>query len=140
MYIAAFALDAGESLLAAAGGVPPSWWNVQGDLATPGVPGQEPEWLFYNDLPEEAAREAAAQLAPQAVKAYRDPVTQVAWRTVPTTYLVTEHDNVFPLEAQLGLAARAGSTVVRMPTSHSPFLSQPQETADIIDAASGLAG
>src|SRR5690349_6036941 len=43
VYIAAFVLDQGESLLAAAGGVPPSWWNVKGDLATAGVPGEPPE-------------------------------------------------------------------------------------------------
>ena len=135
VYIAAFVLDQGESLLSAVGGVQPSWWNVQGDLATPGVPGESPEWLFYNDLPAPEARAAAAQLRAQAVQPFRDPVTAVAWRTVPSTYLVTEHDNVFPLEAQLGLAARAGSAVRRTGTSHSPFLSRPRETADVIDTA-----
>ncbi|HEY0936572.1 MAG TPA: alpha/beta hydrolase [Trebonia sp.] len=135
VYIAAFVLDQGESLLSGVGGVQPSWWNVQGDLATAGVPGQSPEWLFYNDLTADAARAAAGQLRSQAVRPFRDPVTAVAWRTVPSTYLVTEHDNVFPLEAQLGLAARAGSTVRRTGTGHSPFLSRPQETADVIAAA-----
>lgn len=135
VYVAAFVLDRGESLLAAAGGVPPSWWNVQGDLATPGVPGEPPEQLFYNDLPDEEAHAAASQLRPQAAKAYRDPVTEVAWRTVPTTYLVTERDAIFPPPAQEGLAARSGSTVVRIDAGHSPFLSRPVETADVIDAA-----
>lgn len=135
VYIAAFALDEGESLLGGVGGVPPSWWNVQGELATAGVPGQAPEFLFYNDLPGDAAQAAAAQLKAQAVKAYSDPVTAVAWRTVPTTYLVTGQDNVFPAAAQEALAARAGSAVVRIGTSHSPFLSQPEETAGVIDAA-----
>lgn len=135
VYIAAFVLDKGESLLAAAGGVPPSWWNVKGDLATAGVPGEPPEQLFYNDLADEEAHAAASQLQAQAAKAYSDPVTEAAWRTVPTTYLVTERDTVFPLPAQEALAARAGSTVVRIDTSHSPFLSRPEETADVIDTA-----
>ena len=42
VYIAAFAFDQGESLLAAVGGVPPSWWNIEGDLVTAGVPGESP--------------------------------------------------------------------------------------------------
>jgi pimeloyl-ACP methyl ester carboxylesterase len=135
VYISAFVFDQGESLLAGVGGVPPTWWNVQGDLATAGVPGERPEDLFYNDLPDDEARAAAAQLQAQAVKPYSDPLTEVAWRTVPSTYLVTQRDAIFPPEAQEGLAARAGSTVVRIDAGHSPFLSKPEETADVIDAA-----
>jgi pimeloyl-ACP methyl ester carboxylesterase len=135
VYISAFVLDKGESLLAGVGGVQPSWWNVQGALATAGVPGEPPEQLFYNDMPDDQARAAAAGLTSQAVKPFSDLVTEVAWRTVPTTYLVTRRDAVFPPEAQEGLAARAGSTVVRIDASHSPFLSRPEETADVIDAA-----
>ena len=110
VYISAFVLDKGESLLAGVGGVQPSWWNVQGALATAGVPGEPPEQLFYNDLPDDQARAAAAGLTSQAVKPFSDLVTEVAWRTVPTTYLVTLRDAVFPPEAQEGLASRAGST------------------------------
>ena len=135
VYLSAFALDKGESLLAGTGGEPPSWWNVRGDLATAGVPGERPEQLFYNDLADDEARAAAAQLEAQAVQAYRDPVTEVAWRAVPSTYLVTLRDAVFPVEAQEGLAARSGSTVVRIDAGHSPFLSRPEETADVIDFA-----
>ncbi|HEY1822118.1 MAG TPA: alpha/beta hydrolase [Trebonia sp.] len=135
VYVAAFALDEGESMLSPAGGVPPSWWNVQGDFVTPGVPGEPPEHLFYNDLPDDEARAAAARLKPQPMKAFSVPVTEVAWRTVPSTYIVTQRDTIFPLEAEEWLAGRAGSKVVRMDTSHSPFLSRPEETADVIDAA-----
>jgi pimeloyl-ACP methyl ester carboxylesterase len=135
VYIAAFVLDEGESLLTGLGGVPPSWWDVHGDLVTAGVPGERPEQLFYNDLASQEAAAAAAALTSQAGRAFRDPVTEVAWRALPTTYVVTERDAVFPPEAQEGLAARAGSTVVRIDTSHSPFLSRPRETADIIGAA-----
>jgi pimeloyl-ACP methyl ester carboxylesterase len=135
VYVSAFVLDEGESLLAGVGGVQPSWWNVRGALATAGVPGEPPEQLFYNDLPDDEARAAAGRLTSQAVKPFSDPVTKVAWRTVPATYLVTGRDAVFPPEAQEGLAARAGATVVRIDASHSPFLSRPEETADVIDTA-----
>ena len=90
------------------GGVPPTWWNVQGDLATAGVPGERPEDLFYNDLPDGEARAAAAQLQAQAVKPYSDPLTEVAWRTVPSTYIVTQRDSIFPTEAQAVMHALTG--------------------------------
>jgi pimeloyl-ACP methyl ester carboxylesterase len=67
---------------------------------------------------------AEAQLKAQPLKAFSDPVTEVAWRTVPTTFLVTLNDTIFPIEAQEGLAARAGSRVERLDSSHSPFLSR----------------
>ena len=118
------------------GGVAPDWWNVNGDLATAGVPGGEtPEQLFYADVEPSLAADAAARLLPQSVKAFSDALTEVAWKTVATTYLITESDAIFPLPAQEALSARAGSTVRRLNTSHSPFLSQPAATADVIEEA-----
>ena len=69
--------------------------------------------------------------------AISDELTAVAWRDKATTYVITEQDMVFPLPAQEALAARSGSTAVRMDTSHSPFLSKPAELADIIEDAVG---
>jgi pimeloyl-ACP methyl ester carboxylesterase len=135
VYIAAFALDAGESLLGAVGGVPPTWWMVDGALTTAGNDAEPPQALFFNDLPDEVATANAARLLAQATKPFSDIVTEVAWKSIPSTYLITERDAVFPLFAQEALSGRAGSTVHRLDTSHSPFLSQPDATADIIDAA-----
>ena len=135
VYIAAFVLDAGESLLGSVGGVAPSWWVVDGALTTAGTADEPAEHLFYNDCPDEVARAAAARLGSQAMRPFDEAVTAVAWKEIPSTYLVTERDTIFPLVAEEGLAARAGSTVRRLDTGHSPFLSQPDATAEIIDAA-----
>jgi pimeloyl-ACP methyl ester carboxylesterase len=135
VYIAAFALDAGESLLGAVGGVAPTWWMVDGALTTAGNAAEPAESLFFNDLPDDVAHANAARLVAQATKPFSDTVTRVAWKDVPTSYLITERDTVFPLFAQEALSGRAGSAVHRLDTSHSPFLSQPDATADLIDAA-----
>ncbi|GAA2082200.1 alpha/beta hydrolase [Microbacterium hatanonis] len=135
VYIAAFALDEGESLLGAVGGVAPSWWVVDGPLATAGTDDEPPVSIFFADVDADAAAAASARLKPQSVLAFQEPLTQVAWRTKPTTYIVTEQDAIFPVPAQEALAARAGSTVRRLDTSHSPFLSQPEAVADIIEEA-----
>lgn len=135
VYIAAFALDAGESLLGAVGGVAPSWWVVDGPLTTAGTAAEPAEQLFFNDLPDDVARANAARLQAQATSPFREAIDAAAWRTIPSTYVITERDGVFPVFAQEALAGRAGSTVHRLDTSHSPFLSQPERTAEIILAA-----
>ncbi|MDY0827847.1 alpha/beta hydrolase [Microbacterium sp. BG28] len=137
VYVAAFALDAGESLLAAVGGVEPDWWHVDGLLATAGDELRPPRELFFADVSPDAAAAASARLLPQAVRSFHDPVTSVAWRSKETTYVITEQDAIFPLPAQEALAARSGSAAPRLDTSHSPFLSQPDALADIIELAAG---
>jgi pimeloyl-ACP methyl ester carboxylesterase len=139
VYIAAFVLDTGESLFAAVGGVKPDWWDVRDDgLAMAGIDSHPARGLFYADVPAAEADAAVAQLTPQSVRAYYDEVTSTAWRGRPTTYVITEQDAIFPVEAQEALAVRAGANTVRMATSHSPFLSQPGAVADIIESAAGL--
>ena len=133
VYIAAFVLDAGESLLGAVGNVAPDWWHVDGALTTAGDDIQTPQRLFFGDIAPDEADAASARLTSQATRAFLDPVTDVAWRDRPTTYVVTERDAIFPLEAQTALAARSSSEVVRLDTSHSPFLSQPDAVADIVE-------
>ena len=135
VYIAAFVLDAGESLLAAVGNVAPDWWHVDGALTTAGDDVQTPQQLFFGDVEPAAADAAAARLTSQATRAFLDEVTEVAWRDRPTTYIVTERDAIFPVEAQEALAARSSSEVVRLDTSHSPFLSQPGAVADVVERA-----
>lgn len=132
VYIAAFALDAGESLLGAVGGVAPSWWVIDGPLTTAGTAAEPAEQLFFNDLPEDVARANAARLQAQATSPFQEAIDGAAWRGIPSTYVITERDGVFPVFAQEALSARAGSTVHRLDTSHSPFLSQPERTAEII--------
>ena len=138
VYVAAFALDEGESLLGAVGGVAPSWWVVDGPVATAGTEQEPAASLFFGDVEPGAAAEAVARLKPQSVLAFQEPLTAAAWRTRPSTFLITESDAIFPEPAQAGLAARAGSTVRRLNTSHSPFLSQPDAVVGIIEEAAGV--
>jgi pimeloyl-ACP methyl ester carboxylesterase len=133
VFISAFALDIGESILSVNGGVAPDWWNVMGDIVAPGTEGRPPQALFYGDLPAAEADAAAARLTTQSLRAYQDEVTATAWRGRPTTYLITERDAALPTDLQEAFADRAGSSTVRLATSHSPFLSQPRAVADIIE-------
>jgi pimeloyl-ACP methyl ester carboxylesterase len=58
-------------------------------------------------------------------------LTEVAWKTVPSKYIICESDKAIPPSLQEVLARRA-ERVHRLSTSHSPFLSQPAALAQLI--------
>jgi pimeloyl-ACP methyl ester carboxylesterase len=129
VYLTAFMLDEGESLFGLVGEVAPDWWQVSDDGESL-MPGR-PEEIFFNDVPSDATRAAVGQLAPQSMAAVKAPVRAVAWRDVPTTYVICDRDNAIPVPAQEMLAGRADN-VTRLDASHSPFLSQPDAVVGII--------
>ncbi len=53
---------------------------------------------------------------------------------MPSTYVICERDNAIPPAVQEMLAGRCG-TVLRLDTSHSPFLSRPDDVTAIIQEA-----
>jgi pimeloyl-ACP methyl ester carboxylesterase len=135
VYLCAFQLDAGESLLAAVGGQPPPWWEVHdGHLVVTG-----PEQVFYDDCPADLTRAAVDRLGLQSRAAFEQPLTRAAWREVPSTYVVCEADRALPLVAQEQMAQRADD-VVRLPDGHSPFLSSPAELARVLRRIAEEAG
>jgi pimeloyl-ACP methyl ester carboxylesterase len=132
VYLTAFMLDEGESLLATVGGALPPWITVPDGKAMV-VPDGEP--VFYNTTEPEAARAAAARLRPQAKATFEQPVRSVAWRDVPSTYVICDRDNAIPVPAQEAMAARAGTTH-RLDSDHSPFMNQADAVVALIrDAA-----
>jgi pimeloyl-ACP methyl ester carboxylesterase len=131
VYLCAFQLDVGESLLSAVGGGAPSWWDVH--RAEGYVDPLRPFETFYADVRPHTARGAVARLGHQSLAAFEQPLTRAAWRTVPSTYVVCERDAAIPVVAQEMMAERAGR-VLRMPASHSPFLSRPAQLAGILRA------
>jgi pimeloyl-ACP methyl ester carboxylesterase len=132
IYLAAFQLDVGESLLSAVGGSPAPWWKIHPESG-PGeyLEALDPQNVFYGDVDPDVARRAVARLGYQSYPAKTQEQTRAAWHTVPSTYVICEADNALPPFAQEHFATRAGR-VVRMDTSHSPFLSQPAALARIV--------
>jgi pimeloyl-ACP methyl ester carboxylesterase len=129
LYVAAFMLEPGESLLGLRGGVDPEWWltSEDGRVVFPG----DPKHVFYADCPPDVAERAVAALVPQNKDVFRQELRSAAWKTVPSTYVVCERDNAIPPALQERMSQRAG-TVSRMDASHSPFLSRPGELTAII--------
>ncbi|GLE52199.1 hypothetical protein ATCCBAA256_17690 [Mycobacterium montefiorense] len=132
VYLAAFALDIGESVLGLASGRVPEWWVIDGEVVSPGKPHE----ILYEDVPAAEVRIALTKLRPISFMSFQQPLTASAWHTAPSTYIVCQRDRAVPVRLQEALAARA-THVRRLPTGHSPFLAAPgQLTELIIEAAS----
>jgi pimeloyl-ACP methyl ester carboxylesterase len=127
VYLTAFQLDVGDSLLSILSGETPSWWQIDPPITTV----RNPHDLFYNDMTPEDAAWAVAQLKPHNYAVATEALTQAAWHTIPTTYVVCEQDQCLLPAIQEAMATRA-TQIRRLPTSHSPFLSQPSATAQLI--------
>ncbi|MFE6888182.1 alpha/beta fold hydrolase [Streptomyces sp. NPDC057694] len=138
VYIAAFAPDKGESVGTLIADPPP------GAAVPPILPPQDgfllldaqkfPE-AFAGDLPVEQARFMADSQVPWGVEALNGAVSQAAWQTKPSWYLVASDDHMIPPPAQRAMAERAGATVAEVAASHCVYLSQPDAVADIIRQA-----
>ncbi|KUO21511.1 hypothetical protein AQJ91_09320 [Streptomyces dysideae] len=125
VYLAALQLDVGESLFGFAGTpLPPEPRSFEP------VP-NDPITMFYGGVPRSEAEEAAKRLVPQSTKSFWDVLTQAAWHTVPSTYIVCEDDQALPAQAQQVLAERSNE-VRRIAGDHSPFLSKPVELAALL--------
>ncbi len=71
---------------------------------------------------------------PWGVDALAGSITEPAWRSKPSWYLVATEDRMIPPPAQRAMSERAGSTVVEASGSHSVYVSQPDA---VVDSSSG---
>jgi hypothetical protein len=71
---------------------------------------------------------------PWGVDALNGAITQPAWRTKPSWYLVSTEDKMNPPDAQLAMSRRAGSTVVEVKGSHALYVSQQAATGALAAA------
>ena len=129
VFLTAFVLDENETLFQACGAQDPPWWVRSADnerLTT-----STPQYVFYNTCSEDVASEAVSNLRTQSVLSFNQPITQAAWKEIPSTYILCEHDNAIPLVAQEAMSARTNQTMT-MGTDHSPFLSAPKNLALIL--------
>jgi pimeloyl-ACP methyl ester carboxylesterase len=76
---------------------------------------------------------------PWGVEALNGTISEPAWKTKPSWYLVATDDKMIPPPAQRLMSKRAGSTVVEITGSHAIYVSQPHAVAALIeDAATGV--
>ena len=138
VYIAAFAPDKGESvstLIAnppASAPVPPILPPVDGFLF---LDKTKFAASFAADVGAQTAAFMADSQVPWGVEALSGAVTDPAWKSKPSYYLVASDDHMIPPPAQHKMAQRAGSTVVETAGSHAVYVSKPEAVAALIEQA-----
>jgi pimeloyl-ACP methyl ester carboxylesterase len=138
VYIAAFAPDRGESVSTLIKDPPP------GAPVPPILPPQD-GYLFLDkaefpasfaaDVDAETAAFMADSQVPWGVGALSGTISEPAWKTKPSWYLVATDDKMIPPPAQRFMSKRAGSTVVEVAGSHAIYVSQPNAVAALIERA-----
>jgi pimeloyl-ACP methyl ester carboxylesterase len=139
VYITAFAPDKGESVSSLIKDPPP------GAPVPPILPPQD-GYLFLDkakfpasfagDVDNERAAFMADSQVPWGVDALSGTISEPAWKTKPSWYLVATDDRMIPPEAQRFMSKRAGSIVIEVAGSHAIYVSQPKAVATFIEKAS----
>ena len=137
-YLAAFALDDGESVLGCLGALE----RHDVDLGAAMVPTADGSATtldpttaapaLYGSCPPEAIRAALPRLGPQSMASMTEEVTGAPRDTTPSTYVVCSRDRAVHPAHQRVLAERCSQHHV-LDTDHSPFISAVGATADIIE-------
>ena len=140
VYIAAFAPDQGESVSSLIKDPPP-------DAPVPPILPPHDGYLFLDkakfpasfaaDVEAEKAAFMADSQVPWGVEALSGTISEPAWKTKPSWYLIAVDDKMIPPAAQRFMSERAGSTVVEAAGSHAIYVSQPNAVATIIEKAAG---
>ncbi|KUN86451.1 alpha/beta fold hydrolase [Streptomyces griseoruber] len=144
VYVAAYALEEGESLGELQGRYPLSplvsnlkEWTyptpggesaVEVTIAEDAFPS-----VFAADVPAEVTKVLAAAQRPLAAAAFEEKAAAAAWHTKPSWALVAAADEAINPEVERFGAKRAGATVVELEgASHAVAVSRPKEVADLI--------
>jgi pimeloyl-ACP methyl ester carboxylesterase len=146
VYLAAFSLDQGESCASVqepfpapmlATTVRPTSYDAPGAIGGPDLYISENGFreTFCADSPAELARVMYATQRPLAAAAFSENTTAAGWKTIPSWYLLSRHDNAISPLAQDFMAKRMSSVLEEIDGSHTAFIAQPERAAAFITKA-----
>jgi pimeloyl-ACP methyl ester carboxylesterase len=136
VYVAAFALDEGESCASIEQAVPQAskafkpdssgnWWIEQEHFAAD----------FAADIPAAESHFMAISQVPISTDSFTHKVTNPAWKSKRTWYMVASSDRSINPEQERMMAKRAHATTVEVNASHVAYMSHPREAAKLIEEA-----
>jgi pimeloyl-ACP methyl ester carboxylesterase len=138
VYIAAFALDQGESIGKMLGQGPPTAALAHLEVDAAGfawLPEEDFVKHFAADVDPVKARVMYAVQQPVAASGFQDVMGVPAWKSLPTWFMVATADEAIPPEAERQFAARMGATTIEVASSHVAMVSHPDEVAQLIQTA-----
>jgi pimeloyl-ACP methyl ester carboxylesterase len=148
VYLAAFGLDEGESCASVQQPFSPpllASTSYPTGYDAPGAP-QGPDLYiakerfretFCADVPVDIVEVMFATQRPLSLAALTENATAAGWKAKPSWYLVSEHDNAIPPDAERFMAERMGATTQSIAGSHTAFIARPVAVAGFIADAVG---
>jgi pimeloyl-ACP methyl ester carboxylesterase len=141
VYIAAFGLDTGESCATIEQAVPP---------ATTGIKATDDGYFYIDpaafhadfaaDLPEAQTAFMAASQVLISADSFTHKVTNPAWKSKPSWYMVATEDRSINPDQERMMAKRMNAKTVEVKSSHVAYMSHPNETAQLIEEAATSVG
>jgi pimeloyl-ACP methyl ester carboxylesterase len=136
VYIAAFAPDEGESCASIEQAVPQAskafkadsngnWWIEQEHFVAD----------FAADIPPAESHYMAISQVPISTDSFTHKVTNPAWKSKPTSYMVASADRSINPKQERMMAKRANAKTVEVNASHVAYMSHSKETAKLIEEA-----
>jgi pimeloyl-ACP methyl ester carboxylesterase len=135
VYVAAMLIDGGDVYLERMSEFPAAPINDEVELMADGnfvVPAGAAVGCFYNECDSAEAEDAACRLRPTAAACLTVATGAEPWRSIPSTYVLCARDRAIHPDLQRWMSTRAGR-VVTLDTDHSPFMSLPEQFADLLD-------
>src|SRR5215467_12846691 len=141
VYIAAFAPDKGETAASLGKSASPTILsgftkNANGylTLSREGV-----AKAFAGDLTQKEQDVVYAVQEPAFQKVFADVVSNAAWKTKPSWFVVSSEDNAINPDLEKRMAKRANAKTTILKSSHVAMLSKPDEVLEVIlDAAKSV--
>jgi len=141
VYIAAFGLDTGESCATIEQALPP---------ATTGIKATDDGYFYIDpaafhadfaaDLPEAQTAFMAASQVLISADSFTHKVTNPAWKSKPSWYMVSTEDRSINPDQERMMAKRMNARTVEVKSSHVAYMSHPKETAQLIEEAATSVG
>jgi pimeloyl-ACP methyl ester carboxylesterase len=95
---------------------------------------------FAQDLSPKEIEILTATQVPVSVAAMKGEVTNPAWKSKPSWYIIAANDRAISPELEAAQAKRIGATTTTVSSSHVIMLAQPAKVASVILEAASKAG
>jgi pimeloyl-ACP methyl ester carboxylesterase len=141
VYVAAMLVDGGDVYLKRMSEFPAAPINDEVELTEDGnfvVRVETAVGCFYNECDRGEAEDAARRLRPTAAACVAGSTGAEPWRSIPSTYVLCGRDRAIHPDFQRWMSTRAGE-VVTLDTDHSPFMSSPEQFAELLDGIANKA-
>ena len=138
IYVAAFALDKGETLGGLLSGGPPTpalAHLIVDEQAFAWLPEEDYVTHFASDVERNRAKVMCAVQQGLSMSTFEDVMGVPSLKSHPTWYLVATNDEAIPPDAERMFARRMGANTIEVRSSHLAMVSHPAEVVRLVEAA-----